>query len=62
IPDRDFSGFPENFRRLRSTEMISMFQSLIGILVDFQTIALEAIAEYLVSIPDRDFSGFPVGG
>ncbi len=40
-------------------EQIEEFQSLIGILVDFQLGRVGAKKLVDVSIPDRDFSGFP---
>ncbi len=63
IPDRDFSGFPAWKPSTRLT--YDTFQSLIGILVDFQVglkFRLESLVLLAVSIPDRDFSGFPVIG
>ncbi len=60
IPDRDFSGFPVMGWEPNSTA-VGLFQSLIGILVDFQ---VSKSRHYMneaafVSIPNRDFSGFP---
>ena len=58
IPERDFSRFPV-FPSM-ALDTLLKFQSLKGILVDFQMAGKLSKFTYIsVSIPERDFSRFP---
>ncbi len=59
IPDRDFSSFQPEKNCPSLYEYQREFQSLIGILVRFNTIFCNGLnILVVVSIPDRDFSSF----
>ncbi len=57
IPDRDFSWFQPKSFKYKVNDRVE-FQSLIGILVDFNFYHWGNNARNGVSIPDRDFSWF----
>ena len=58
IPDRDFSGLRVCHCLVTPLCLPALFQSLIGILVDWESASLSVgKGDRFVSIPDRDFSG-----